>query len=465
MLLLLGGAGASLADPPADATFPLIDSWVKGHEQQRPRAQVGVCVVDLATGKTLYAHQAEQAFKPASNQKLLATAFALARLGKDFRFTTAVCELGDDLVLTGDCDPTLGDPRLAAEQNRSIYHDLDRWAARVRKLHGPTVTGDLLLRTQIQPGAYHHPDWSAHDRTSEFGAPVADLNFHNNCYDVTFAQNANGRLVPVVAPASAFIEVREQLRMGKRQSWQLQAEPDESAVIIKGEVKSASNAPISAPCSSPPMLLGQVFRDRLKRAGVTVKGKVRMIPADEIDLAGATILAGTRTPLATAITRANKRSLNSAAECLLLRAGDGTWAGSGKLMEATLRESFDFGETLVVRDGSGMSHNNRTSPGDLAKLLATMAGRDDFDVFRASLPVSGTDGTLRRRLGSVEGRIAAKTGFISGASALSGYVLDLTGKPKLAFSILANGDLRDAYALANRIAAALVDLQDSDVAR
>lgn len=456
MLLLLGLAGACLAEEPADATAPAIDAWIKAHEQTYPRAQVGVCITDLATGKTLYARQADQAFKPASNQKLLTTAASLARLGKDFKFTTAVCQLGDNLVLTGDCDPTLGDPRLAAEQNRSIYDDLDRWAARVRKLHGPIVAGDLLLRTQIQPDAYYHPDWTAWDRTTEFGAPIADLNFHNNCYDVTFTQNADGRIMPVIAPTSAFIEVREQLRMGKRQSWKLQAESDESAVRVTGEVKSASNDPISAPCSSPPMLLGQVFRDRLKRAGVTVKGKVRMIPADEIDLAGANILAGTRTPLAMAITRANKRSLNSAAECLLLRAGDGTWAGSAKLMAETLRKDFGFGETLVVRDGSGMSHNNRTSPGDITALLATMAGRDDFDVFLRSLPVSGTDGTLRKRLGSVAGRIAAKTGFISGASSLSGYVLDAQGRPVQAFSILVNGDLRGAYALANRIAAALV---------
>jgi D-alanyl-D-alanine carboxypeptidase/D-alanyl-D-alanine-endopeptidase (penicillin-binding protein 4) len=463
LLLVCIPAGFAQAETPRNATIPRIDSWVKAHEQQNRRAEIGVCVVDLATGRTLYEHKATQAFKPASNQKLLTTAFALARLGKDFKFTTAVVQLGDDLVLTGDCDPTLGDPRLAAQQKRSIYHDLDRWAARVRNLAGPTVAGDLLLRTQVQPDAYHNPDWSAWDRTTQYGAPVADLNFHNNCYDVTFTRHATGRIVPVVAPASAFIDVREQLRMGKRQNWQLQTEPNESAVLVKGEVKSASRDAISAPCSNPPMLLGRVFRDRLKRAGVTVAGQVRTVADDEIDLSGATILAGTQTPLATAITRANKRSLNSAAECLLLRAGDGTWAGSRKRMAATLRKEFGFGETLVVRDGSGLSHRNRTCPGDVVKLLTTMAGRDDFAVFLASLPVSGTDGTLRKRLRNeiVRGRIAAKTGYISGASSLSGYVLGSDGEPKLAFSILANGHLRGASSLANRIAAALVRMQDS----
>jgi D-alanyl-D-alanine carboxypeptidase/D-alanyl-D-alanine-endopeptidase (penicillin-binding protein 4) len=127
-------------------------------------------------------------------------------------------------------------------------------------------------------------------------------------------------------------------------------------------------------------------------------------------------------------------------------------------MAATLRKEFGFGETLVVRDGSGLSHRNRTCPGDVVKLLTTMAGRDDFAVFLASLPVSGTDGTLRKRLRNeiVRGRIAAKTGYISGASSLSGYVLGSDGEPKLAFSILANGHLRGASSLANRITAALV---------
>ena len=57
-----------------------------------------------------------------------------------------------------------------------------------------------------------------------------------------------------------------------------------------------------------------------------------------------------------------------------------------------------------------------------------------------SLPVAGKDGTLRRRMrgGSAAGRVVAKTGYISGVSGLSGYILDREGRPSIAFSMLFN---------------------------
>ena len=58
-----------------------------------------------------------------------------------------------------------------------------------------------------------------------------------------------------------------------------------------------------------------------------------------------------------------------------------------------------------------------------------------FKTFRDSLATGGS-GTLERRLGDAKlrDRVFAKTGYISGVRALSGYVLG--GKRRLAFSIL-----------------------------
>src|SRR4051794_17912386 len=50
----------------------------------------GAKVVNVTTGQTLYSKDSDHHFLPASNAKLFATAFALNRLGADFRFTTRV---------------------------------------------------------------------------------------------------------------------------------------------------------------------------------------------------------------------------------------------------------------------------------------------------------------------------------------------------------------------------------------
>jgi serine-type D-Ala-D-Ala carboxypeptidase/endopeptidase (penicillin-binding protein 4) len=57
--------------------------------------------------------------------------------------------------------------------------------------------------------------------------------------------------------------------------------------------------------------------------------------------------------------------------------------------------------------------------------------------FRDSLPVAGTDGTLGGRLEKLNGRVAAKTGYITYDHALSGYLTTTKGE-LLAFSIMSN---------------------------
>ncbi|HHT9133552.1 MAG TPA: D-alanyl-D-alanine carboxypeptidase, partial [Candidatus Avalokitesvara rifleensis] len=93
-----------------------------------------------------------------------------------------------------------------------------------------------------------------------------------------------------------------------------------------------------------------------------------------------------------------------------------------------------------IDDGSGLSRENRLSPRMIVDILSFMYGHEEGDVFYKSLSTPGDkDGTLRNRLTEepYRGRVKAKTGYISKASALSGYVETVSGKI-LAFSILIN---------------------------
>jgi len=96
-------------------------------------------------------------------------------------------------------------------------------------------------------------------------------------------------------------------------------------------------------------------------------------------------------------------------------------------------------DSYVYYDGSGLSRYNYLTPEAVVRVLITMARREEFTVFYDALPVAGVDGTLEQRmLGSrAAGNARAKTGFISNARALSGYVTTKDGE-LLAFSIIAN---------------------------
>ena len=74
------------ARPLAAALREAIDAVVE--RSSLADARVGICVVSLDTGATLYAHDADVLLNPASNVKLFTAAAALARLGPEYRFET-----------------------------------------------------------------------------------------------------------------------------------------------------------------------------------------------------------------------------------------------------------------------------------------------------------------------------------------------------------------------------------------
>jgi len=76
--------------------------------------------------------------------------------------------------------------------------------------------------------------------------------------------------------------------------------------------------------------------------------------------------------------------------------------------------------------------------------LTFMSKHRHAAVFRDALPIGGVDGTLRNRFKGTpaENNVRAKTGSLSSAASLGGY-LTTAGGEKLAFSIMVNNYPRD----------------------
>ena len=93
-------------------------------------------------------------------------------------------------------------------------------------------------------------------------------------------------------------------------------------------------------------------------------------------------------------------------------------------------------DDLSIQDGSGLSRKDLITPASMVALLRHMRRHPASAAFMASLPTGGGAGsTLRNRLGGVP--VRAKTGSISYARCLSGYVVGPGGET-LAFTVMAN---------------------------
>ena len=147
-------------------------------------------------------------------------------------------------------------------------------------------------------------------------------------------------------------------------------------------------------------------------------------------------------PVGTLIRLTNVPSDNFLAETLLKDLGSrfggaGTSAAGVAVVRA---QAASFGLWPAVVDGSGLSRADHTSPRQVVGLLAGMHVQPLAAVFEGSLAVAGRTGTIARRMraSAAQDRCHAKTGTLTGVSALAG-VCRAVGGHAIAFAVLTTG--------------------------
>ena len=436
----------------------------------------GVQVVSLDTGKTLYAHNAERLFVPASTAKLYTAALALDTFGPDYRIPTTLFatekvardgELRGDLVLVGYGDPTLGvDKRVSWA---------DTLAVAVRKSGVKTVRGSLIADATWFSAPLHGSGWEAADLQSWFGAPVSALSVDENVVrvEVRPAPQPGTRARIRFEPAESAPDLDNQLltlRAPARTDISLYRAPGDSILHAFGTI--ASNAEVQfyrLAAHDPAMIAVEQLRAALSRQGVSVQGKSRSIYWPEAD----EVLKGDKLqriadvwspPLADIVNRGLKVSQNLYLQNMLLMVGAKAAAEQRAAGEdsAPFRSSESRGiqalrsylrkigvpmEGVVIEDGPGLSRRDLTSPAALTGLLLHIGDNPGAKAFRLGLPEAGVDGSLtgRMRNSAAQGRIHAKTGSMAFTYALAGYALTAADE-RLAFAIMLNNYRRPADA-------------------
>jgi len=415
------------------------------------RSRWGILIQPLSSTTTLYSRDAQKYFIPASNAKLLTTAAALQKLGADFRIKTSVYS-GENgsLYVAGR-----GDPSIAEAQLKSLAQQL--------KQRGISQVNQLIGDDSYFQGSAVNPNWEWEDAQAGYGAPINSLIFNQNAIDlllspqalgqplkVTFAEpklanqwQLQNNSVTVAQNESEFIEIgREFDRPIIRVSGQLKvgAEPESAYVAV---VNPANN-------------FLQYFQQALAAEGIPVKQALVASASRNLNQELATVESP---PLAELVRETNRVSNNLYAEVLLRLLGKVTdkmplpQTLTGKMPvpqedtgEMGLKELKTVLTQLGVNpnsyrlaDGSGLSRHNLITPEALVQTLRLMANSPAASIYRQSLPIPGEKGTLKNRFNVTPSRVnlQAKTGTMSGVSALSGYI-EVPNYEPLVFSIIVN---------------------------
>lgn len=138
------------------------------------RSRWSVSVAD-GSGRLLADVNGRQPRVPASNQKLVSSAFALDRLGPDYRLTTQLWRLQDGtLRLTGQGDPDLALPQL------------QRFAQLAMAAGASSPVGGGPVRLELAEEASQNwwpSGWHVADRAYAYGAPITRLAITSNAID------------------------------------------------------------------------------------------------------------------------------------------------------------------------------------------------------------------------------------------------------------------------------------------
>ena len=488
--------------PPLNSTetspFTLAEAVDEVLESRTARRSFwGIHIVDLASQQVLYERNSRKLFVPASNQKLLSTALALSRLGPDHRYTTALvseAELDDegvlrgDLVLLGGGDPNLSARILPYNPRQSFQRDLllplseladQAVQSGLRRIEGDIIGDDA--RYVRQP---HASGWTVDDPKWGYGAPISALSFNDNVVTMrVLPGRASGRRARVAfEPDVPYFNFSNRTRtMPTRtvaRKLDLDRQPGSNNLMLWGQISIRSRGrSIQVAVDNPALFAATALRERLEALGVEISGETRARhrrPHEVPDLKGGTrresepptgLAMIQSMPLAANLPIINKVSQNLHAEMLLrevgyVRRGVGSFEAGLEEMKSFLLEAGIKKWQFRLRDASGLSRQNLISPEATVRLLAHMANSEHGDLYRSTLAVAGEDGTLDWRFsrGPVRGKILAKTGTLSGVSALSGYARTQDERD-LAFAIYVNNSSApNSYVrrLIDRVAEAIV---------
>ena len=360
-------------------------------------ANIGLLIVDVKSGDTLYSRNAGKLFMPASNQKIITTAVALKQLGPDYRYQTVIAKRGPirdsvlngDLIVIGRGDPTMSD-RVHGSAAKAMAAIADSIRARGIK----RVAGTLRQGGNAFTDSIYGYGWELDDISGESGAPVDEL-----LYNEGMVQRA------------ARIEGRDTV------------------------IAVATRTPGY-------VYLGALYAALTSR-GIAVDGLVNLT-ADSLAAPYDTVYVVTSPPLREIVKHFMKPSQNQIGEALLKtigleRTGFGTADAGAEVVTGQLREWGVDSTGVVVYDGSGLSRHDLVSPETIVKILLAMQKDTTFNAFYESFPIAGVDGTIRSRMKGTpaENNLRGKTGTIEFVRSLSGYV-DAADGALLAFSFLSN---------------------------
>lgn len=415
------------ADPDFKALTKALESKVRASGLPSSELSLYITAGEAESAVVLDVNSAK-ALIPASITKLATASAIFAAFPPGTKFKTALLIDADpkgsvlkgNLYLRGG-----GDPGFVSENMWFLVNNFLR--TEVSKVEGDIIVDDTLFDAV----RYDESRESARvDRA--YDAPVGAMSFNWNSINVFVRPGEVGKPAKVfLDPENGYTKLVNKTKTIKGSGNGIAVSRNGASsgdtITVSGTIGSEKGeVVIYKNITKPDHWAGENLKAFLAQRGVVVTGKVKTGATPS----SAKVAAEAESkPIEHLLADMNKFSNNYVAEMLTKNLASQTRKpatlshGIARITEHLKSLGVSDAEMTFVNP-SGLTRDNRMSAKGLWKVLHHL--RQDFRIqpeLLTSLPIAGVDGTLKRRMvgSSAERWVRAKTGLLTGVTALAGY--------------------------------------------
>jgi len=420
-------------------------------ETADPTAQVGIQVISLKDD-LVYERNAGKRYVPGSSLKLFVAAAAFDLLGPDYRFETRIVADGKVKAgeLLGNCYLIAsGDPSLDVEGLEEIVQGLKEQGV-------DRIKGDLVLDLSVFDDVELGPGWMWNEEPGYWCSPLGALNLEHNCVSFSLKPGSEvGRpcYVDFYPQCGEISVVNRSVTRKSGETAEVRRLYDGRFEVVGVMGLGDELMEFKLPVLVPHLFVADVMKALFKQNQIAFEGDVKV----GMCVKHVTELGVHRSePLSELMKVVLKMSDNLYADAIFKKVGQarygspGTWQKGSKAVRELLasKAGLDVDE-MIVLDGCGLSRYNLVSPKQMVTFLKWVHESFTYrEELKASLAIGGVDGTLKRRMKApfLMSKVRAKSGSMTGVSALCGYVED-----DVAFAIFVNGYVKSGREIKRKI--------------
>ena len=450
-------------------------------------AGFGFLAIEAQTGQIIASFNPDMALKPASIQKLIATATMLELYGPGYKFKTTLEYTGyidtlthilhGNIIIKGGGDPTLGSKYFDKTTDKQF---LKQWTEAIQNLHIDSITGAVIADASIYSKDIVPISWSWANIGNYFGAGACGLSVYDNYYTIFFNTGSKlGGIAEIIKtipeiPYLVFDNsvVADSITEDKSNIF---GAPYCNMRYLRGKLPIGKTSfGVKGSLPDPAYFAAYELNSTLQQNGIKIKDKpssIRLLELSNIKISGnrTEIITTYSPPLSEIVKQTNIYSVNLFAEHFLVHCGlkltgnPETESAATACIEFWKEKGMDT-QGMAQTDGSGLSHYNAVTPRQMVFLLKYMKKQSAFfDTYYNSLPVAVKGGTMKGMFNgsSAKGNIRAKSGTIERVKAYSGYIESIAGY-EIIFSMIANNfscTSKEANAKLERLMIALSELE------